>query len=96
MECTFQVGDRVVCVDAYHTNNLRIAELEEGAIYTVAGVKAPTIPGNNHHRNTPALLHLVEKPTRIKDMSPWFAATRFRPVKPLSFWVVGQFEIPVV
>lgn len=40
MECTFQVGDKVVCIDASDTNSVRRRELIEGGIYTVREVTA--------------------------------------------------------
>lgn len=92
MQCTFQVGDRVVCVDAYATNVWGDTELVEGAVYTIREVTCD--------RGEPAGLNKYSSSAgtwvRLKEINPRkhhnncdlpFAAARFRPVKPLSFWI---------
>lgn len=92
MECTFQVGDRVVCVDANDTNNQGEPELVEGHIYTVRFV-GPAVhrrgywfdPDRGPYANAKTEIRVHEVARRLGDDG--FAAARFRPVKPLSFWI---------
>lgn len=81
----FYVGQKVVCVDADHTNDRRTQELDEGRVYTVervsgdeAGYPAPPV----HLRGAGTVVWLAEIKTRpaVKNPGCPFAASRFRPV----------------
>jgi len=102
MECTFQVGDRVVCVDATDTNNLGLPELNEGHIYEVRAVEAAKAietedfsSSDGAYSDTRAVVKVAEVNPRCRFHDEGFAAARFRPVKPLSFWLGEKQELRV-
>lgn len=96
MECTFQVGDRVVCKQrppiCPHCIDRR---LEDGVVYTVKAVHVfPSGVICPHGRQYPA------SPTiRVKELASrapndfGHYAWHFRPVKPLSFWLGEKQEL---
>ena len=95
MDCTFQVGDRVVCVDARHSNRAGVPEIFEGTIYTIAEVNIGVVGFYAGHIGPMPVVRLREVARRHPTSGPsadygFFAAGRFRPVKPLSFWVGEQ------
>jgi hypothetical protein len=76
VNCKFQVGDKVVCVDAKAspgtvlTDSLRLAV---GTVYTVSrvGITQSDEPG----------VQLVECPRDNRSGLKWYRASRFRPVR---------------
>lgn len=90
MECTFQVGDGVVCVAtdiAHMTRNCAGGNpgFQTGGIYTVKEVRVPAKPVLGR----PCLLFNEIPDRRHKGTGGLIVWDHvpFRPVKPLSFWV---------
>jgi hypothetical protein len=99
MKCTFQVGDRVVCVDAARSNRLDIQELEEGQVYTIAWIgPTPADMVGLSEKDIGVCVRLAEIPKRacmgfLDNPTDPFGAFRFRPVKPMSFWIGEKREL---
>lgn len=91
MKHTFQVGDRVVCVDAHETarfGGVWHQELQEGAVYTVAWVGVDRGQFDSPYGREAVCVRLNEvKRAKYLHREVGFAAARFRPVRPLSFWL---------
>lgn len=91
MKCTFQVGDRVVCVDGRIPTNVRGPVVVEGHVYTVSQIIVGLPPTRgSHYRDAWPAIALQEVPRPGGDA---WDARRFRPVKPLSFWLGETQEI---
>ena len=94
MKYQFQAGDRVVCIDGKNTNLIGTRELSDGTIYTIREV----LPWDWFPVNCAGIgVRLVEIPDRfdgfLKERNDIpFGAFRFRPIKPLSFWV-GEHQL---
>lgn len=98
----FEVGQKVVCVDASYTNTINVKELEEGKVYTVSWL------GSYNHPNPmikeEMCVRLKESPRRplcydefinyVNSDMP-FAARRFRPLKSTSIEVFKNLLTPV-
>lgn len=91
MDCTFQVGDRVVCVDAqqppdWHGHN----PLTEFELYTIAHISVSSGTGlSGPHQEGGVCLHL-------KEIPGWrFRTPRFRPVKTMEFWIGEKQSLKV-
>ena len=98
MKCTFQVGDRVVCVDAEATaSKTGERELFEGTVYTVRSVYIDNAPSDGPYAGHSTCIRVSEINPRLdyngEPTDRGFAAARFRPVKPLSFWLGEKQEI---
>lgn len=68
----FQVGQKVVCIDADRTNDFGINELSEGAVYTVSWVGRATDAAGSY------LGICVSEHKRMVPMP--FGCGRFRPI----------------
>jgi len=85
MECKFQVGDKVVCVDAENTKHPLILpytpeeRLVEGDIYTVAGVMLW-----NHAIIGERIILILEEKPRASGKIPGYYHERFRPAEDIE------------
>lgn len=85
MKCRFQVGDKVVCVDAKNTKHPRILpytpeeKLVEGEIYTVSGM----MPWR-HAINGERIILLLEEKPRESGGIPGYFYGRFRPAEDIE------------
>src|SRR6202035_3724885 len=94
----FEVGQKVICVDASHTNTHDVRELEGGKIYTVSWVGPYTHP----RLGTGICVSLQEGPRvpltyedgSVCESDMPFAARRFRPVKTTSVEVFKKLLSP--
>lgn len=93
----FEVGDKVVCVDASAPEDVSAAELEkyggmplkQGQVYTVAGYcDWPAHPLSRYPRNRVAKRHLVLEEVKNLSAEPFgldgFAPSRFRKLPKLD------------
>ena len=96
----FEVGQKVVCVDADGTNICDVQELEEGVVYTVSWIGPYLHPLWGLEEVCLKLEEVSRKPLPgepddllIIDMP--FRATRFRPVKTTSIEVFKKLLTPI-
>ncbi len=88
----FEVGQRVVCVDAMHTNITHTPELVDGEIYTVAWVGPYTEPPS-HGGSQGIAVKVME--CRVQPGDPPFWARRFRPVTDITLFESMLIHAPV-
>lgn len=93
MECTFQVGDRVVCVDVSARPGYTLDGLVEGEIYTISGIRPWISPGSPLCRPGESIIGVDLAEIVRSDPYMPYNSRRFRPVKPLSFWLGEKQEI---
>ena len=83
---SFHVGQKVVCVDARHTNADDVAELVVGAIYTIRWIGEHSGPSHWCGYWAPAICVRLEEVRRETDWGRLafdipFLASRFRPIQ---------------
>lgn len=98
MECKFQVGERVVCVDNTATKST-LPDLVEGNIYTIQRIEV--LSGNRptkfcHEGEMGVWLGFKEIPISVvTGNAAVFHHKRFRPLKTVDFWIGQKQDLGV-